>query len=124
METICHQDGQRYPRTRDVLSFLGSHGIIVGQTFQPEDKTAARWCPREKYACQLRLKDRPAILSVPSNGFDGHWHYTFWDGRFVRDPSPDEPEKGHLEDYDVYEIWPLTYVDERRRRRSPTEAES
>jgi len=107
--TIRHQDGQRHPRTRDLLAFLGSHGIFAGMicdvTGRLDETTRLQFdCP---------LKGRPAILSVPSTVFKESWHYVFWDGKNVRDPCPSASSLATLADYQVFEVIPLTYIDER-----------
>ena len=112
---IRHRDGQRWLRTRDLLGFLGNHGIHSGELGVAEDSENGMVLNRAAYLelC-TSLRGRPCILSVPSGSFPGYWHYIFWDGQDVRDPSPSVGEITRLEDYRVFEAMPLVYVDERR----------
>ena len=106
--TVKHQDGQLFARTRHMLAFLGSHGIFCGMTCDvngPIDREM-----RMQFDC--RMLGRPAILTTPSRVFKGAFHYVFWDGSVVRDPSPLVAETTALEDYQFIEIIPLTYIDE------------
>jgi len=115
-----YRDGQRWPKTRDLLGFLGNHGIHTGEIFEAVDQTTGMQVNRSSY-CEDRFlfRDRPAILTVSSKAFC--WHYVFWDGQHVRDPSPTEPDTTDLDQYGVFEVIPLVYVDERlqMRKKSP-----
>jgi hypothetical protein len=80
-----------------------------------EDEETGMVLDRSTYfRLETPLRDRPAILTVPSEAFEGFWHYIFWDGHDVRDPSPSVGETAKLQDYRVLEAMPLVYVDERR----------
>jgi hypothetical protein len=109
-----HRDGQRWARTRDILSFLGSHGIVMGMWVEI---TSGELQPDQQLSFSVQMSDRPAILSIRSRIFPGYYHYLFWDGSIVRDPSPSVAEELPLEAYNVLEVIPLIYLDERPQAR-------
>ena len=113
--TIKHQDGQSYARTRDMLEFLGGHGIHWGMTMAVSDGSLLR-SDREELI-PFRLAGWPSICTVPSQVLEGGLHYVFWDGEVIRDPSPSVGDEAPLDSYSagMVDIVPLTYLDERPR---------
>jgi len=107
INTVSWPDGLQYARTCDVLEFLGSHGIFCGLICEPQRRLRSG----DGMLFEMTLDSRPCIFTVPSETFEGRFHYVFWDGQRVRDPNPTKPETTRIEDYDVVsEIIPLTYI--------------
>jgi len=106
--TVKHQDGKPYSRTRHVLEFLGGHGVVCGMIVDVSSRISADM----PLQFDASLRDRPSILSVRSESFGGCYHYVFWDGQRLHDPNPQMNDL-QPQDYDIIEIIPLTYLDER-----------
>jgi len=110
-------DGRHYYKVRELLKFLGQHGICPGLIFGPPPGPVTKTTP---LGCDVPLKARPAVLSIPSAHFPNTEHMLFWDGDVVRDPDPDMPDTVSLVRYRIVEIMPLTYLDERPTRKATT----
>ena len=110
MTPVYHKsDEEGYFRTREVLQFLGSHGIVVGMAVEIDD---GHFEPHTSVRVDFNMRDICAILAVDSEGLPGFDHWVFWDGHNVRDPNPNMPETTDIEDYNVIEVYPLCYLDE------------
>lgn len=109
--SYCQSDGKQFYKTREVLKFIGGHGIFTGAVGIATDKFTLRW--NEVFTLNICLAGRQAILVVPSTVFEGKSHFVFWDGRYVRDSNPSLPDTTNIEDYEIEEIIPLTYIDEK-----------
>lgn len=107
--TYCQDDGACFFKTREVLTFLCKRGIYVGMICMVQD---GKLWPDADIKFDVNMANLCALLLVPSKVFEGKSHYVFWDGKHVRDPSPRVPETTRLEDYEVQELYPLTYIDE------------
>jgi len=55
------------------------------------------------------LQDSPAFLSVQSHRLKDKQHLIFWDGNYLRDPNPDQPEISRWEDYTFLGYTRLTF---------------
>lgn len=102
-------DDEGYFRHREMLQFLGSHGIMVGMSLEIDDGHFER---HMDIHVNLNMRDIFAILVVSSEGFPGFDHWVFWDSHDVRDPNPSLPETTDIEDYNVISVYPLCYLDE------------
>jgi hypothetical protein len=100
---------KRFYKTREILKFIGGHGVICGMTFSVDD--GLLWHDADiKFS--VNMQDIYAIVVVESSVYAGYSHYVFWDGKNVHDPNPHVEEISNLEDYVVQDVYPLTYVDE------------
>lgn len=102
--------GHIYYRGMEVGRFLAIHDILMGLylTTKPPGVTIDADIGIN---FQWTLKKNPAILAVASTLGDDIQHWVFWDGEYVRDPKGTEDTRD-LEDYEVYDLFPLCYVRE------------
>lgn len=112
MEPTHLSDGSHYYKTREVLRVLGAHGIQCGLGIQINPKYSDKITPDTELEFLIKLsEDYKALVVVKSETFSGKYHYVFWDGEQIRDPSPCV-NVSSLTDYDIVEIVPLIYIDE------------
>jgi len=104
ISTPSEIDGDHFYRLREVLKIIGAHGIFCGLVGFADDTFELRHL-------SINMQDRQAILVVKSKLYEGYQHYVFWDGEHVRDSSSDE-EVNTLDQYEICEVWPLTWIDE------------
>lgn len=87
--------------TVEILKFLSAHGIFCGQFAQDTDGVAGS-SMEDTMMLEVPIKGAPALVAIP-----GHW--MFWDGEFIRDPDPNEPDTLELKDITFTEWVPLVY---------------
>jgi hypothetical protein len=99
-----------YYKYREILGFVGSHGIFCGAGWHKKvtgrefrSYSSLRWETPTSVA---------AIMSVKSGLLCGACHLVFWDGRRVRDPDPSKPDRCKIIDYDIIDWIPLCYLDD------------
>jgi hypothetical protein len=106
--TAWSEDGEPYFKTRELLIFLGRHGIAVGMSFTMTEGVLRA---DDSLRFDVSLRGIKAILTVPSPTRPKDWeHFVFWDGKHVRDPNPALPETTDIEDYQVLTVYPLMYI--------------
>ncbi len=99
--------GTYFYRTREMLKYVGSFGILVGAWFSVNGK-AEKNLKLSMYP--LPITECTAIMVVKSTIYKNAQHMVAWDGAFILDPLCDEPQS--ISDYHIIEIYPLTYLQE------------
>lgn len=96
----------------ELVKWLANCKVYTGTTWKPgHDLSQAT--EEIELPGALPLRGVPAMLTVPSKGWPRkHLHLVFWDGEWVRDPSPDEPDTSSLSNYEVQELAFLAYEDD------------
>lgn len=98
----------------DAIIFLAHHGIYLatfleakkGKTLDIEKNTIAK--------IDFTMEDRPALLVVKSERWEGKLHAVLWDGQQVLDPSVGK--KRELKEFEIIEYWPLLFTDQQYQR--------
>jgi len=98
-----------YMQVRHVLAMLGEHAILCGLPLVSLPKNMDG---SEELELPFNLIGWPSIVTVPSE-IENSTHVVFWDGYVVRDPNPKVPETTGLEQYEILELWPLCYIEEK-----------
>ena len=98
----------------DALIFLAHHGIYLAMFAIPADgEEYITLSGKENLHFELAIKNRPALITVLSERFEGELHSVFWTGHEVFDPSPLVIGPRSLESYKVVEVWPLLLTEQR-----------
>ncbi len=97
----------------DTIIFLAHHGVYLAFYLNAEEDYFEL---KKDSTIDLHfpLDERPALLTVMSERFEGKLHQVFWNGNKVMDPSPESEDLRDLDSYKVVEYWPLLWTDERR----------
>lgn len=81
-----------------VAAYLGRHGVSMGTWVQNTGRFP------ETIELAIDPEYRPAILSVRSATYEDGYHWVFWTGKEILDPSVNEQEE-----YTVCDVAFLTY---------------
>jgi hypothetical protein len=100
--------GRFYYKTTEMMRWLAVRGVQCGLSFNVAKRAYADVPVEIKWT----FEGNPAILAVKSVKYRDAEHWVFWDGKAVRDPNPDVGDTRHLDEYEILEIYPLTYFDE------------
>jgi len=116
---IDNDERNRHPEKRrgfmdnEISAFLASRGIArnaVGALCDGQPKWETEGGNR---GILCRIPDYLAAeLTVYSDRLPGCTHAVYWDGKVVRDPNPDRPDEGKIEDYRVKAWYPVVNLNE------------
>ena len=100
----------------DAIIFLAHHGIFLAMYAIPaKGEKHMTLKGHEDLHFELSIVERPALVTVLSERFEGKLHAVFWDGEKVLDPSPYVVGPRSLESYKITEVWPLLLTHARGR---------
>lgn len=100
----------------DIAYFLASEGYLVGQHAQAlnaENGGRMALSDATDLTLTIQIADSPALVGVDSEKYPGKLHWVLWDGKAMRDPSPEQPDTRPLSDYDnrIYDWIPLIRLE-------------
>lgn len=109
-EVLFGKDEMALARTSDLARYLLDNGWMMGTGIVP----STRLTPDCEINATISLKDKLAILCVPSINFPGCSHWVLWDGYVgaVRDPNPLTGETRMLSSLKIEELWLLSDIRE------------
>lgn len=96
----------------EAIIFLAHHGIYLASYAIPSKKEYMVLYPDNEINVVWPVNDRPALLVVQSERFDGKLHAVFWDGEKVFDPNPLVEKPREISSYKIMEFWPLLINEE------------
>ena len=117
--SIDNDERNRHPEKRrgfmdnEINAFLASRGVsrnalgarCDGQPVIEEEHG------NRTILCRIPLY-LAAELTVESDRIPGGTHAVYWDGKVIRDPNPDRPDEGKLEDYRIKAWYPVVDLNE------------
>jgi len=117
--TIDDELAEKYPHfchMIDICSFLAEHGYMLGTHAVAEgadDGKRMSFGDVTEILIFVRIPGCPALVGVDSVNFPGKFHWVFWDGEYVRDPDPKQPDTRPLSDFDgkIYDWLPLIKLE-------------
>lgn len=60
---------------------------------------------------EFNIRHFPAYVIVPSEIHPEKTHAVYWDGRWIRDPNPDKPDKCDVAHYRVLKWFPIAKME-------------
>jgi hypothetical protein len=90
----------------DAILYLAHHGVYLAICVNL-GKEGRQINSNTEMSVNISLDQRPALLTVLSERFEGKLHSVIWDGRSVLDPNPLVNGPQEIERYKVTEVWPL-----------------
>lgn len=98
----------------EIAMYLLKHGWLMGRGFQftsDEDWLDRSVDSPDKLHLMVQgIQGERAYLSVKSRNYEGVGHAVYWDGNCVRDPDPSMPDEVEIGEYNLLQIWPLTWM--------------